>query len=227
MTAQIKHAKAGIITTEVKILSEKENVSSEIISKEITSGRIVILKNNIHNVVPCGVGKGLKTKVNANIGTSPKKNCLEDEILKLKVIEEAGADTFMDLSTGGDLDHIRKALMNKASIPIGTVPIYQAMVESRNKYGTELKMTKDELFKVIEKQCSEGVDFITVHCGVTRRSLEKLERNKRIAGIVSRGGSFLSKWIKENNKENPLYSDYERLIEIAKNMMLYSALGMG
>ena len=183
----------------------------------VASGKAIVLCNNRHrNFTPKGVGEGLSIKVNANIGTSPERVDVEGEIEKLRAAEEAGADTIMDLSTGGNLDEIRKIVMSHASVPIGTVPIYQAAVEAVTKRKSITRMEPDDLFEVIEKHGEDGVDFITVHAGVTRGVLERLKKQGRITDIVSRGGAFLTEWMIVNERENPLYEQFDRLVSIAK-----------
>jgi phosphomethylpyrimidine synthase len=194
----------------------------------VAAGKAVILSNDRHrNLTPKGVGAGLTVKVNANIGTSSERVHIEEEIEKLRVAEEAGTDTVMDLSTGGPLDEIRKIVMSHARVPVGTVPIYQAAVGAVAKKGSITAMEPDELFEVIEKHGEDGVDFITVHAGVTRSVLERLKKQGRIADIVSRGGAFLTEWMIVNNKENPLYEQFDRLVAIAKHYDMTLSLGDG
>ena len=169
----------------------------------------------------------MSVKVNANIGTSSEMVDVEAELKKLEMAVKAGADAVMDLSTGGNLDEIRKIIISQAGIPLGTVPIYQAAVEAVKKRNSITKMEPDELFDVIEKQGEDGVDFVTVHCGVTRRSLERLRKQGRITDIVSRGGAFLAEWIIVNEKENPLFEQYDRLLGIAKKYDMTLSLGDG
>lgn len=225
---QILEARAGRITPAMKRVAEKENISPEYIRENVAKGLIAIPANINHtNLDPCGVGKGLKTKVNANIGTSPQYPELDKELVKLKVAVEAGADAVMDLSTGGDIDTCRKQIVRECSVCLGTVPIYQAIVESRRKYGNLIDMTADDLFDVIERQAADGVDFITVHCGVTSEVIERLRREGRITDIVSRGGAFLAGWMLHHQCENPLYEQYDRLLEIALKYDVTLSLGDG
>jgi phosphomethylpyrimidine synthase len=194
----------------------------------VAAGKTAILANNRHkNFTPKGVGKGLSVKVNANIGTSPERVDVKEELKKLKMACDAGADAVMDLSTGGNLDEIRKIIMAEAGIPIGTVPIYQAAVETVKKKKPITKMEPDDIFEVIEKHGIDGVDFITVHCGVTQNSLARLKKQGRITDIVSRGGAFLAEWMIINKKENPLYEQFDRLIKIAKKYDMTLSLGDG
>lgn len=225
---QILEARAGRITPAMKRVAEKENLNPEYIRENVAKGLIAIPANINHtNLDPCGVGKGLKTKVNANIGTSPQYPELDKELTKLKVAVEAGADAIMDLSTGGDIDTCRKQIVRECDVCLGTVPVYQAMVESRRKYGNLIDMTADDLFEVIERQVADGVDFITVHCGVTSQVIERLRREGRITDIVSRGGAFLAGWMLHHQCENPLYEQYDRLLEIAVKYDVTLSLGDG
>ncbi|MEW6553266.1 MAG: phosphomethylpyrimidine synthase ThiC [Actinomycetota bacterium] len=176
---------------------------------------------------PCIVGGGSRTKVNANIGTSSDYTGIEDELVKLRAAVEAGADAVMDLSTGGPIDKVRDAVVANSPIPVGSVPIYQAAVRALDEKGSVVRMTPDDMFRAIEDHCASGVDFITVHCGVTARVLEALRANPRIADIVSRGGAFLAGWILHHGEENPLYSDFERLLEIARRYEVTLSLGDG
>jgi phosphomethylpyrimidine synthase len=225
---QLAKARAGVITPEMKIVAEKEHVDVLTLRDKIADGRIVIPANINHKgLVPCGIGEGLFIKVNANIGTSSDRISLEDELSKLHVAVEAGADSVMDLSTGGDIDLFRKKILSESKVPIGTVPIYQAIVHAINNKGGVPNMTVDDLFDVIERQAEDGVDFITVHCGVTRAAIEMLRRQGRVTDIVSRGGSFLTAWMLHNDRENPLYENYDRLLEIAKKYDVTLSLGDG
>lgn len=228
MTNQLIAAKEGKITQAMKAVARSEGIDAEEICNNIADGKAVILANNRHKrFIPKGVGKGLSVKVNANLGTSPERIDVEEELEKLKNAREAGADTVMDLSIGGDLNAIRKLIIDHAGLPIGTVPIYQAAVETVKKRKTITKLDPDELFDVIEGQGQDGVDFITVHCGVTQRSLERLKKQGRTTDIVSRGGAFLAEWMIVNKKENPLFEQYGRLVKIAKKYDMTLSLGDG
>ena len=226
MKNQLIAARDGKITPEMERVAQDEGIDKEQLRQYIAEGKATILANNRHkNFTPKGVGKGLSVKVNANIGTSSERIDIDAELEKLDVATKAGADTVMDLSTGGNLDEIRKIIMDRASIPIGTVPIYQAAVEAVKKRKSITKLDPDEFFDVIEKHGMDGVDFITVHCGVTKSSIERLKKQGRITGIVSRGGAFLTEWIIVNDRENPLYEQYDRLIKIAKKYDMTLSLG--
>jgi phosphomethylpyrimidine synthase len=228
MNNQLIEARKGKITKAMERIAKDEGIEKNLLCKLIAEGKTVILANNSHKAfTPKGVGKELSVKVNANIGTSPERVDIKIEIEKLKMATKAGADTVMDLSTGGDLNEIRKVIIANAGIPVGTVPIYQAAVEAVKKRKTITKMVPDEIFEVIEKHGMDGVDFITVHCGVTQRSLERLKKQGRITDIVSRGGAFLAEWMIVNKKENPLYEGYDRLLRIAKRYDMTLSLGDG
>ncbi len=224
----LNKAKSGKITEEMRTVAEKEGVDLQYIRENIARGCIVIPYNKRHKFLklPFGIGRGLRIKVNANIGTSSEQASLSQEIKKLNVAVKAGADTVMDLSTGGDIDKIRKSIIDRSPVPVGTVPIYQAAIESAKRKGI-VKMTEDFIFSIIEKQAQDGVDFMTVHCGVTIEAIKRLKSQGRILDIVSRGGAFLVEWMIYNNKENPLFENYDRLLEIAKKYDVTLSLGDG
>jgi len=225
---QIEQALKGIISPEVELVAKAENISSELISKKVASGRVVILKNNSRsNVIPCGIGEGLRIKVNANIGTSIESSSISEELEKVKIIESAGADALMDLSTGDNIDDTLQQIIASTYLPIGTVPMYQSGKEALDEKHDITALSVDKLFADIEKHCSSGVDFITVHCGVTRFVVEQVEKHRRTTGIVSRGGSMLAAWIKQTGKENPLYEYYDRLLDIAYKYDVTLSLGDG
>ena len=225
---QLEKARKGLITKEMKIAARAERVAPEYIRQGLVDGTIVICRNVNHSAIkPLAIGKGLRTKVNANIGTSKDHMDLNLELKKLKTAVEAGADAVMDLSTGGNLAAIRKKVMKESAVAIGTVPIYQAAVKMIKNGKAISEMTADDIFAVIEENGKDGVDFITVHCGVTRLSVAALKSQKRILGIVSRGGSMTANWMDCNKKENPLYEEYGRLLEIAHRYDMVLSLGDG
>jgi len=218
----------GIIPPEVEKAARKEGVNSGWLSERVSEGRVVVPANPKHEgLEPCGIGEGLRVKVNANIGTSSDRAALEEELEKLRVSMEAGADTVMDLSTGGDIDACRRAVIKESSVPVGTVPIYQAVVEVAEEGKGIADLTVDKLFEVIERQAQDGVDFMTVHCGLTLGALEMLRAQGRITDIVSRGGAFLTHWMLYHGKENPLYEYFDRLLEIARKYEVTLSLGDG
>ncbi len=225
---QLETARKNKISEEMIICAEREGVEPEFIRKGVEDGNIVVVRNIKHtSVLPIAIGKGLKTKVNANIGTSKDRIDLDLELKKVKVSVSAGADTIMDLSTGGDIRAIRKAIISQSSLIIGTVPIYQAAADTINSKKAIVEMSADDMFDVIEEHGKDGVDFVTVHCGVTRRSVGCIKDEGRRLGIVSRGGTFLSKWMEYNEKENPLYEQYDRLLEIVRPYDMVLSLGDG
>ncbi|MDI6710096.1 MAG: phosphomethylpyrimidine synthase ThiC [Thermoanaerobacterales bacterium] len=225
---QMLQALQGKITPEMERIAASEGREAEFIRRGVAEGTIVIPANRNHaGLVPAAVGRGLRTKVNANIGTSTGLRSLDNELNKLRVVLDAGADTVMDLSTGGDLDEIRRRLLAACPAPLGTVPIYQAAVEAKERHGSIVAMTADELFAVIERQAADGVDFITVHCGVTLETVARLREQGRITDIVSRGGSFLTGWMLHNGRENPLYEQFDRLLEICLAHDVTLSLGDG
>ncbi|WP_035588906.1 phosphomethylpyrimidine synthase ThiC [Hippea jasoniae] len=224
---QIEAARKGIVTPEIKQVAQKEQRSVEYIMEGLKNGTIVIPKNKNHDIDAVGIGKGLRTKVNANIGTSSDIAELDNELKKLDAAVEAKADSVMDLSTGGDLDYIRREILKRSPIVVGNVPIYQAAVEVAQKKGSIAFMTEDDIFSTIEKQAKDGIDYMTLHCGVTLETLERLIKQGRVEDIVSRGGSFLSVWMLYNKKQNPLFEKFDRILEIAKEYDVTLSLGDG
>ena len=231
MATLVELVKRGEIPKEVEYCAEYEKRSVDYIVQGLIEGTIVIPANVYHRAredfTPRAIGKGLKTKVNANIGTSGDIENIELELEKLRVAVKYGADAVMDLSTGKYIDETRRAIVENSPVMVGTVPIYQAAKEAAERHGFIGKMTVDELFEVIEKHCKDGVDFITVHCGVTLSALERLRREGRLMNIVSRGGALMAEWMVYNEKENPLYEHYDRLLEIAKKYDVTLSLGDG
>ena len=225
---QLEQARKGIITNEMKQAALKEGVETGYIRSSIMDGTVIITKNKKHkSIEPLAIGKGLRTKINANIGTSQDRASLEEELKKLHAAVEAGADAVMDLSTGGEIDEIRRAVIRESPAPIGTVPIYQAALEAAKKGKSFVELEADDIFEIIERHAEDGVDFITVHCGVTIQSLERIKNEGRIMGIVSRGGALTAEWINFNKKENPLFENYDRLLRIAKEYDMVLSLGDG
>ena len=225
---QLELARRGTVSPPMKHVAEKEGVGTDFIIQGLTDGEIVIPANVNHtNLVPCGIGKGLRTKVNANIGTSSDFCELNTELRKLQTAIDFGADTVMDLSTGGDISAIRKAIMSASTAPVGTVPIYQAGIEAIENRGAIVNMSVDDLFAVIEEHAKDGVGFMTVHCGVTQASIARLRKQSRMTDIVSRGGAFLIGWMLHNDRENPLYQYYDRLLGLALEYDFTLSLGDG
>ncbi|MCL5023272.1 MAG: phosphomethylpyrimidine synthase ThiC [Nitrospirae bacterium] len=224
---RIELARKGIVNTEMERVALAEGISPQNLASDIANGVTVITRNILHEISPLGIGRGLRTKINANIGTSKDKVSYEEEMEKLRVLVEYGADAVMDLSTGGAIRELRKTLIERSPVAVGTVPIYEAVVKTAERHGHIAKMSADELFDVIEGHAREGVDFVTVHCGVTRKAIERLKGEGRILDVVSRGGAFLLEWMIYNDRENPLYEQYDRLLEIARRYDLTLSLGDG
>ena len=224
---QLEQAKKGQITDEMKYVSEIEGIEIIELLRRVAKGQIVIPKNVSSDSIPLGIGKGLKTKINANVGSSSELENIEWEVEKALTAVEFGSDTLMDLSTGPNFKEVRKALMKAVKIPLGTVPIYEAAVKSSESRGAVVHMDEDDMFQAIINQAEEGVDFITVHCGITKDTVEKLKNSNRIMGVVSRGGAFLAAWILQNDEENPLYKNYDYLLEIAHEYDVTLSLGDG
>ena len=220
-------AKNGIITDQMKAVAKIENVDEEFIRKSVAAGTIAIPNNITRNAKPVGIGAGLRTKVNATIGTSTDIKDIDMEFEKAKVAMENKADTLMELSIGGDLDAIRQKIISITDLPVGSVPIYQAAVESINKNGSPIYMEEDSMFKAIEKQAKDGIDFMAIHCSVNRETLKRLKRQGREGGLVSRGGAFLSAWMVHNEIENPLYKNYDQVLDIAKEYDFTISLANG
>ena len=226
---QLEYARQGTITEAMEKTAASEGISAETIRQGIAEGTIVITQNVKHRTIsPLAIGKGLRTKINANVGTSKDHTNVEEELAKVRAAIEAGADTIMDLSTGPAIGETRKTVIQASTVPVGTVPIYQAAVEMPEKKNRPMvEMTADDLFEVIERHGEDGVDFITVHCGVTLRSVETIKKEGRLMGVVSRGGAILVEWMHYNKQENPLFEDYDRLLEIAKAYDMTLSLGDG
>ncbi len=224
---QLTDAKNNIITEEMKTVSKEENINIDKLIKLMKKGFVVIPKNVNRNTKPVGIGDNLKTKVNVNIGTSTDCIDLDMEIRKVKIAEKYGADAIMDLSTGGDLPEIRKQILNSTNLPLGTVPMYEIGITAKNKYGKVIDFDEDIIFNIIEKQAKEGVDFMTLHCGINKHSVETLNKDKRIMGVVSRGGAYITAHIMHTGNENPLYSQFDYLLEILKEYDVTLSLGDG
>jgi phosphomethylpyrimidine synthase len=227
MSTQIQKAREGIVTQEMIVVAKQENVDTTWLCNEIAAGRIVIPKNINHDFPVRGIGKGLSTKINANIGTSEKHCNLAEEIDKMKIAIKHGADAIMDLSTGGNLSKILQRILKESSVMIGTVPIYNIATRLLSEGKNILQLDPEELFKEIERQAKLGVDFMTLHCGVTKSSISFLNNDERVCGIVSRGGAILKRWITNNNKENPLYEQYDRILDICLKYDVTISLGDG
>ncbi len=217
------------ITPLFEACAAQESVSTESLMAGVARGEVAITKNNNHKFDKIiAIGKGMSTKINANIGSSKDFPELDGEMQKLCVAVKAGADTVMDLSMGGDLDTIRQGILASCPVPLGTVPIYQTVAETVEQQKKNIvDFSVDHIFKTIEKQAADGVDFMTIHCGITKSVVERLNNQPRIIGVVSRGGSFLLEWMSHNNKENPLYENFDDLLAILKEHEVTLSLGDG
>jgi phosphomethylpyrimidine synthase len=212
----------------VEEVAAEEGLEAGTLAEHLLNGTAVIPYNATRKMSkPCAVGGGTRTKVNANIGTSSDYAGMDDELQKLNAAVDAGTDAVMDLSTGGPIDEVRNAVVANSPVPVGSVPIYQAAVRALDEKGSIVAMTPEDMFRAIEDHCASGVDFITVHCGVTAGVLESLKANPRVADIVSRGGAFLAGWILHHGRENPLYSGFDRLLDIARAYEVTLSLGDG
>ena len=212
----------------ILMASEGEGVDPKLIEDGLSSGEIVLPKNTKRRrIKPVAIGKGLRTKVNANLGTSQDRADVQLELRKVEAAVEAGADTVMDLSTGGDIDEVRKAILDESPVPVGTVPIYQAWIECVRSGRPLVKVTGDEMLQAVRTHIEDGVDFVTIHCGVTLKSVDILSREKRVTDVVSRGGTFVFEWMCYNHRENPLYERYDEILAMAKEYDVTLSLGDG
>jgi len=227
-TTQMEAARAGCLTDALLAAAREDRLDPETLRTRVAQGTVVILASNRRPArLAKAVGQGCRVKVNANLGTSPARVNLDEELEKLALAKKAGAHTVMDLSTGGDLDKIRRLLLEASDLPLGTVPIYQAVAEAASQGRPVEELDPEEIFAVIERQAEDGVDFMTVHCGVTLKALERMRRQRRVTDIVSRGGAFLARWMLARGRENPLYADFDRLVAIARRYDLTLSLGDG
>lgn len=228
MATQMQMARSGKVTEAMRAVAEQEHQSPEIIRECVARGTVVICANMNHrNLKPAGVGEGLRVKVNANIGTSSDFPAIEPELLKLSEAVRCGADAVMDLSTGGDIRASRKAILEHSSVMVGTVPIYEAAVEAIRGRGAVVDMKVEDMLRVIEQQAEDGADFMTLHCGLTQEAVARLRRQGRIMDVVSRGGSFITGWMLHNEKENPLYENYDAILDICEKYDVTISLGDG
>ncbi len=229
MKTQIELAREGFITEQMEKVAADEGFSPEIIRQRVADGHIVVSVSparKTQNVV--GIGKGLRTKINASIGTSSDISSIELEVRKAKVAEEEKADTLMELSTGGDLDAVRRAVLDNCSLPVGNVPLYQAFAEASKKYKNPNKLDSEYLFELIERQLADGISFMAIHCGINQFSIERLRKQGyRYGGLVSKGGTFMVSWMEYNNMENPLYEQFDRVCELMKKYDAILSLGNG
>lgn len=229
MKTQLELAREGKVTESMAIVAKDEGFSPEEIRRGVAAGHIVIPCNPQRKTQRvCGIGRGLRTKVNASIGTSSDISDVALEIRKVRIAEEEGADTLMELSTGGDLDAIRRAVLEHCSLPVGNVPLYQAFAEAGRKYRNPNKLDAEYLFELIERQLADGMSFMAIHCGINRFSVERLRKQGfRYGGLVSKGGTFMVSWMDYNRCENPLYEQFDRVCALMKKYDAVLSLGNG
>lgn len=228
MKTQLEQARQGRVTPLMKRVAAREKVPAEMLRRGVAAGTSVIPHNRLRKMrLPCAIGSGLSTKINANIGTSKDASDIQRELTKMRVAVDLGSDTIMDLSTGPRLVETRRAIMRASPVPVGTVPIYEMVVGRLGRAGRVADLTVDEIFGVLERQARDGVDFFTIHAGVTRGVLHALGRCPRILNIVSRGGAFLAEWILANDRENPFYEHFDRVLDIAYRYDITLSLGDG
>lgn len=225
---QLELARKNKISSEMRRVAKCEGLPVEFIRSGIAKGRIVIPKNKRRKLKkPCGIGEGLKTKINANIGTSKDSSSISGEIKKMKAAIALGADTIMDLSTGPRIDETRLEILARSEVPVGTVPIYDIMINGVARYGSIKDIEPEYMLDILEEQARDGVDFFTVHAGVVKEALDILRDNPRILDIVSRGGAFLAEWMISNDRENPFYENFDKVLDIAEAYDVTLSLGDG
>ncbi|MHB9053117.1 MAG: phosphomethylpyrimidine synthase ThiC [Thermoleophilia bacterium] len=218
----------GIIPEQLDAVSRDERIDLDTLADDVLNGTTVVPAGNSgRKVRPTGIGRGLRTKVNANIGSSSEAVSTDDEKAKLTAAASSGADAVMDLSSGGDVDALRKALLAGCDLPFGTVPIYEATVAARERSGSMVAMDLEDLLAVVERQASEGVDFMTIHAGLTRSALDELHAQGRLMDVVSRGGAFMIAWMLHHDRENPFYAEFDQLLEILARWDVTLSLGDG
>ncbi len=229
MQTQLELAKAGHITPQIDAVAAQENWEPEIIRRRVAAGKIVIPAHpGRPDQMVVGIGKGLRTKVNASIGTSSDIVDVDLEIRKAQIAEEEGADTLMELSTGGDLNHIRREILAHSRLPVGNVPLYQAFCEAARRYRTPNRLDPEFLFDMIEQQLEDGISFMAIHCGINQYTIERLRRQGfRYGGLASKGGTFMVAWMDATGKENPLYEQFDRVCGLMKKYDAVLSLGNG
>jgi len=224
---QIELVKSNKTSPQMRHVSKNESMPMELLKSRISGGRIAVIKNLKRKISPCAVGEGLRVKVNANIGTSKNSPGIDKELRKMDIAIKYGADAVMDLSTGGDIKKIRKIILKNSTVPVGTVPVYEIAIMAAKKRGHISRIKVQDILEILEAQASDGVDFFTIHCGITQGVIERLRKQKRLINIVSRGGSFLAEWMISNKKENPFYECFDDILEIAKRYDVTLSLGDG
>ncbi|MDD1633998.1 MAG: phosphomethylpyrimidine synthase ThiC [Methanomicrobiales archaeon] len=223
----LEDAKNGRITDEMRKVAREEGVTDEFVRRGMAAGHIVIPISPYRKVKVCGIGEGLRTKVNASVGTSSDIIDIDMEVEKVRQAERAGADTIMELSTGGDFAEIRRRVVEATTLSVGSVPLYQAFIEAARKDGAVVHMKEDDLFRITAEQAKLGTNFMAIHTGINRETMKRLKNQGRHGGLVSRGGAFMTAWMLHNEKENPLYSEFDYLVEILKEHEVTLSMGNG
>ena len=225
---QIDVARKHETSPAMRAVAEAEGVDVETVRRGVADGHIALPVNrNRRATRMMGVGRGLRVKVNANLGTSPDYADVDAELAKLRAAVDAGADAIMDLSTGGDIPAIRRRIMDACEVTVGTVPIYEAAAKAARAGGDIATMTADDILTSVRRHAEDGVDFVTLHCGVTRKVVESEAVRRRVCGIVSRGGMFLAHWLRRNRQENPLFERFDEVLDIAREFDVTLSLGDG
>ena len=228
MSTQVELAVQGTITPVMKEVALQEGLEPETVRRRIADGQIVVPLNTRRPGRTVGIGLGLRSKVNASIGTSTDIVDIDAEVRKARAAEAAGADTLMELSVGGDLDRVRREVLAAVELPVGNVPLYQAFCEAARRYGDPNRLDEELLFDLIERQCADGISFMAIHCGINLYTIERLERQGyRYGGLVSKGGTSMVAWMKKNNRENPLYEQFDRVVSILRKYDTVLSLGNG
>jgi phosphomethylpyrimidine synthase len=222
---RIEQARKGVITEDVAKASRREGLSADVLRQAVAQGSIVLTRNNRRSIEPLALGAGTRIKINANIGTSSALADMAEELQKMHIAVKHGADAIMDLSTAGPVRKIREALIADCPVAVGPVPLYEMAIIARDAGKSVLDITSDEMFAVIEEHCRQGVDFLTLHCGVTVRSVARFKECERLGGAVSRGGTIMMEWIHRNKRENPLYEEFDRLLDILARYDVALSLG--
>ncbi|MDR0303642.1 MAG: phosphomethylpyrimidine synthase ThiC [Chitinispirillales bacterium] len=222
---RIEQARKNLISDELKIVAAQENIDVKAIIKKIADGSIVVVKNKLRNIKPLVLGEETKIKINANIGMSSSQTDIEKELEKMRISVKYGADAIMDLSTAGNLKEMRTKLIKECPAVVGTVPLYEMVFQAKEARKSVLDLTADDMFETIRDHCRQGVDFLTIHCGVTKQTVNRFHEVKRLAGATSRGGTIIMEWIHYNRKESPLYEQYDRLLDILKEYDVAISLG--
>ncbi|MBD3321545.1 MAG: phosphomethylpyrimidine synthase ThiC [Chitinivibrionales bacterium] len=224
---RVEDARRGTVTEEMNLIAHKEKLEPEFVRSAVADGSLSVVRNTQRSVGPLALGNRMRIKVNANIGSSSSMARVDEEMEKMRIAVRHGADAVMDLSTGGDIVTIRKALLSECPVAIGTVPFYEMAFVAAEKGRSVLELTPDEMFDVIESHCEQGVDFLTLHCGVTLQTVGRFKESNRLAGAASRGGTIMMEWIHRNNRENPLYEQFDRLCDILARYDVAASLGDG